>query len=102
MSRHLQRRTVVIVILAGGGAAIGLLVAYAIAARQHAAPSLRVATQQLVRPGDVRVNDWLQGHGRVISVEPLETSGVLVRTATELIVCRSDDEVTVLRRRAEA
>lgn len=90
-----------IVLLACGVAVVGLLIAYVFAARQHAAPSSRVATQLLVKSGDVRVNDWLQGHGRVTGVEPLETSGVLVRTANELIVCRPDDEVTVLRKLGE-
>lgn len=91
-----------IVVLAGGVAVVGLLIAYVFASRQHSAPSRRVATQRLVRAIEVRVDDWLHIHGRVTSVELLETSGVLVRTAKELIVYRPDDEVTVLRRRDAA
>lgn len=80
---------------------VGLCVAYLLATRQHSAPSLRVATRQSVGPGEIQVNDWLEGHGRVTSVEPLGTTGVLIRTAHELIVCRFDDEFSVLRRRGE-
>ena len=98
MAGRLRRRAVVIVFVACSVAVVGLLVAYAFAARQHSAPLSRVATQLMVKPGDVRVNDWLHDHGRVTSVEVLDNAGVLVRTANELIVCRADLEVRVLRR----
>lgn len=88
-------------IFAGGVALVGLLVAALVAARQHAAPSLRLVSQHTVKPRDVRVDDWLEGHGRVTSVEPLANEGVLVRTAKELIVCRSDEELPVLRKRGD-
>jgi len=54
--------------------------------------------QRMVLPSEIRVDDWLEGRGRVTSVEVLDSTGVLVRTASELIVCSTDVEVPVLRR----
>ena len=88
------------VVLACGVAFVGLFAAYAIASRRNATPWLLVATKRVVRPSEVQVNDWLEGYGRVTDVELLDSSGVLLHTSNELIVCPPDDNVTVLRPRA--
>ena len=60
---------------AGGVAIVGLSMAILIAARQHSAPSLRAVSEHFVIVDrDVRVDDWLEGRGRVTSVELLENS----------------------------
>ena len=87
-----------VVLAAATVVVLGLLLAYFADVRNNPAPRLHLISQQVIRLGDVRVDDWLEGHGRVVGVVVLGERDLLVTTANELIMCRTDDEAAVLRR----
>ena len=80
---------------------IGLLVAYVLNVRDWSVPLLHVVSVQVVRLADVRIDDWIPEHGTVLDVVVLGDQDLLVKTSNQLIMCRVDDEVTIIRRQTQ-